>query len=499
MNCPRCKRESDDAAVMCLGCGYSFGPSLRQVAETVTDQVVPAGDTAAEPFAPLARKQAFVGLLVHSALGEGAMGATYLASHPVLQMPLVIKLFKTSPQADIFSEAHLAARVASPHVVGVIDAGIESGLPYVIQRYIDGIDLAELIGYMQGGRWRLPVNTVCRMLIDAASGLHTIHQAGVLHRDVKPANLFLTGEGATTVGDFGVAVDATRSGAGGGQLLGTPMFMAPEQWTQRELGRCTDIYALGATAHLLLTGEPPFPARTVEEMAQAHLYTEYRPPVARSPIEAYVFSVIERTLRKAPEERYQTAEALARVLSVVVEPTPQFTPTDADGARVGPLRVSLSVGDIAASEADVIVNAANSEMLMDVGVAAALHRVAGDAVEEEAMRHAPAAMGEVVWTDAGRLRARWVAHAVSAMSGAVCLQRCAMRVLLGAEARGASSVVFPALGTGVGAVPMDLGAKLILEAIRTFASFDPDHVRDIRIVLYDAHSLTRWHTILRSI
>ena len=498
MNCPRCQRELEDNSIMCLGCGFSFGPTLKQIAETVTDGVAPAGAASGERFAPLARKQSFVGLLVHSALGEGAMGATYLASHPVLQMPLVIKLFKTSAQADIFSEAHLAARVASAHVVGVIDAGVEAGIPYVIQRYIDGIDLAELIGYMQGGRWRLPANTVCRMLIDAASGLHAIHQAGVIHRDVKPANLFLTGEGTTTVGDFGVAVDAARAG-GGEPVLGTPMFMAPEQWLQQEPGRATDIYALGATAHLLLTGEPPFGATNVEQMAQAHLYREYVPPVTHSPIEAYIFSVVERTLRKGPEQRYQTAEALARVLGVVAEPTPQFTPTDSDGARVGPMRVSFAVGDIAASEADVIVNAANSEMVMDVGVAAALRRAAGPSVEEEAMRSAPAAMGQVVWTEAGSLRARWVAHAVSAMSGAVCLQRCAMRVLLGAEARGAASVVFPALGTGVGGVPMDLGAKLILEAVRTFASFQPAHVREIRVVLFDPGALTRWQTILRSI
>jgi O-acetyl-ADP-ribose deacetylase (regulator of RNase III) len=501
MNCPRCRRVLEEGAVICHGCGTPIAPPETismdfpaQVAETMPSD----DDASGVRFAPLEGRVSFRGLLVHSAMGEGAMGAAYLASHRILQMPLVIKTFKTNAYADIFAEAHLAARVVSPYVVSVMDAGIESDIPFIIQRYVDGVDLAELIGYMQEARWRLPANTVCRMVIDAASGLHAIHQAGVIHRDVKPANLFLTGYGTTTVGDFGIAVDA--AGAVGGQpLMGTPVFMAPEQWLQQETGRYTDIYSLGVTAHLLLTGQMPFTAASMRDLADAHLYKPYSHPAPTSPSEAYVFSVIERMLHKRPSDRYQTAEAPARVLKVVAEPPPQFVRTSEDETRVGPLRVTFAVADIADGEATVIVNAANSEMIMDIGVAAAMKRAAGASVEEEAMRCAPAAMGEVVWTDAGGLKARWVAHAVSAMSGAVCLQRCTLRVLLGAEVRRAESVLFPALGTGVGAVPMDLCAKLILEAVRTFASFQPEHVREVRIALFDNTALARWRTILRSI
>lgn len=485
---------------MCHGCGHTFVPTFAPSARTLTDDGATEDDASESGrFTPLDGRQSFRSLLVHSALGEGSMGAAYLASHRVLQMPLVIKIFKTpAQQDDDFGEARLAARVTSPYVVGVMDAGVEAGLPFIIQRYIDGIDLAELIGYTRFCNWRLPANVICRMLIDAARGLHAIHQAGVIHRDVKPANLFLTGEGVTTVGDFGGAIDVAQTPGERGPF-GTPMFMAPEQWLGEELRRPTDIYALGATGHLLLTGEPPFMAQSFEEMAQAHLHREYSPPVAQSPVEAYLFAVIERTLRKKPEERYQTADALARDLAPLAAPPAQFTSTDSDEARVGTLRVTLTVGDIAAGEADVIVNAANSEMIMDLGVAAVLRRVAGPSVEEAARRCAPVAMGEVIWTEAGALRARWLAHAVSAMSGAVCLQRCVLRVLLGAEARRVASVIFPALGTGVGAVPMDLGAKLVLEAVRTFASFQPEYVREVGVMLFDEKALQRWRTILRSL
>jgi O-acetyl-ADP-ribose deacetylase (regulator of RNase III) len=107
-------------------------------------------------------------------------------------------------------------------------------------------------------------------------------------------------------------------------------------------------------------------------------------------------------------------------------------------------------------------------------------------------------MGDVVWTAAGKLRAKWIAHAVAALDGAVCIQRCTLRVLLGAEARRAESVLFPALGTGVGDVPMDLAATLILESIRTFAALRPSYVRAIQIILHDDSALQRWRNILES-
>jgi O-acetyl-ADP-ribose deacetylase (regulator of RNase III) len=507
MTCPQCNRALGDETGICPYCGGSSIPlsdsegtiPSSKYAETLPATTQPSSQSQKTIHSSLiSEKQSFRGLLVHSVLGKGAMGAAYLASHPVLQMPLVIKTFNATTHSGVFNEAHLAARIMSPNVVAVIDAGIESGVPFVIQRYIDGIDLAELIEYGQEGNWRLPLNTVCHILIDAANGLHSIHQAGVVHRDVKPANLFLTGSGITTVGDFGIAVDA--SSIKEEQLIsGTPMCMAPEQWLQSELGRYTDIYALGATGHLLLKGKPPFEANSTAEMAHAHLNQQYHPLTASTPAEAYLFSVIERALRKAPEERYQTAEALARILKVVAEPTPQLVCTSQDEARVGSIQIELMVGDITANEGDVLVNAANSQMVMDLGVAAALGRAAGPSVEQQAMKHAPVSMGEVVWTGAGNLKARWIAHAVSAMSGAVCLQRCTLRALLGAEVRQARVVVFPALGTGVGDVPMDLAAKLILEAMRTFASFQPKYVQTIRIVLFNNSALARWRTILQSI
>ncbi|HXG67003.1 MAG TPA: protein kinase [Blastocatellia bacterium] len=469
-------------------------PALSEQQTVLLDaDSLPAGDADYR----LTVKQTFRDLLIHSVLGEGAMGAAYLASHPVLQMPLVIKTFKSTNRAGIFKEAHLAARVTSPNVVSVIDAGIEGNIPFVVQKYVDGIDLGELIRHVQEANWRLPVDLICRIAIDVAKGLHAIHQAGVIHRDVKPANLFLNGNGAAMVGDFGIAVD-TEAEDGKKTISGTPIFMAPEQWQQRELGRYTDVYALGVTMHTLATGKFPFDGETLQELFNAHVNQPYQPPPAAEPSEAYLFSVIERTLRKNPDERFATADQLARVLRVVAEPPPKYVGTDQDEARIGDLHVALSAGNIAECEADVIVNSSGVQLTMNVGVAAALRQAAGPSVEEQALRHAPASMGDVIWTDAGNLRARWVAHAAAALRGAVCLQRCTLRALLGAEMRQAKSAVFPSLGTGIGDVPMDLAAKLMLEAIGTFATFQPRHVRSIRIVLRRESTLARWRAIMNS-
>lgn len=465
------------------------------------ETTIPSPETARRETYSLQTGGQFRGLKVHSLLGEGAMGAAYLASHPVLQMPLVIKTFKEHVETNIFSEAHLAARVTSPNVVSVLDAGYESSTPFIIQRYIDGIDLAELIEYLGQAGWRLPVNVTCRILIDAAKGLHAIHQAGVIHRDVKPANLFLHGNGVATVGDFGIAFDPAKEKSD--QLTaGTPRFMAPEQWEHRPLGRYTDIYALGATAYLLATQNFPFEDQTLLALRDAHLQRPFIPPPAKEPGEAYLFSVIERALRKLPEERFSNAGEFARVLRIVAEPLPQIICTGTDEGRVGKTHIELVVGNLAEQSGDVIVNAANKRLTMGEGVANALRLAGGPALEQEVLSqmlaHTPVPMGKVVWTGAGQLRAQWIAHAVAAIEGAICLQRATLRVLLEAEVRRARSVLFPALGTGVGEVPMDLAAKLMLEAIRTFAALEPRDVQTVRVVLYDEHGLARWRAVMNS-
>lgn len=439
----------------------------------------------------------FRGLTIHSILGRGAMGTAYLASHQILQVPHVIKTFHGASDLSIFREAYLGARVSSPHVVTVLDAGMEGQIAFAVQQYVDGIDLGELLQTVtQAGR-KLPLELVIHLVRDTARGLHALHQAGVVHCDIKPANLFLSASGAAMVGDFGIATDTRMYQAKKG-VSGTPLFMAPELWNEKPPDRRSDLYALGATAHLLATGAPPFTAGSATGLCLAHISDPYIPPTARTPREAYFFAVVERLLRKESSERYASAEALSRDLALIEEAPPAIDSVSADRAHIGDLRLALSVGDLATHSADVLVNAANTVLSMDVGVAAALRRVGGEELAAEARSRAPAAMGDVVWTGPGRLKSRHVAHAVAALGGAICLGRATLRTLLGAESRQLRRIAFPALGTGVGKVPPALAAKLMLEAIVTFARLKPRHVELIELFLFDEPTRQIFREVLHS-
>ena len=456
--------------------------------------------------APPTAPRVFRGLRVHSQLGAGGMGTTWLASHPVLRVPFVVKRFQ--PQAAtaeaLFREAAFAARANSPFVASVVDAGVEQGEPFVVQRYVDGLDLEELVRRFGALGRPMPLGVVVRAVADAARGLHAIHQAGVVHRDVKPANLFLSGGGETLVGDFGIAVEARAPSLGEG-LAGTPPFMAPEQWdplAPERVDRHADVYALGVAAHRLATGAFPFVASDLRGYRDAHLTTLYTPPRSTEPRAAYFFAVVERALAKSPAQRWPNADAFARALATIAE-RPPFPERIEDGVRFGDLSVRLLHTDILEAverlQPQVVVCAANDALRMRAGVADVLRGAAGDAVELEAATHAPAALGDVVFTSAGQLKALWMAHAVAAVEGAFCLQRCVLRLCLEAEARGAERIVMPALGTGIGRVPHELAAKLLFEALRTFASLRPRVVRSVDLALVDQPVYDRFRGILAGV
>jgi serine/threonine-protein kinase len=431
---------------------------------------------------PLQPGRSFRGLLIHSQLGGGGMGIAYLASHPILRIPLVVKVFTKTLDHDIFREAHLAARVTSPYTVPVIDAGFEQQVPYLVQPYVDGLDFQEVFTRLKTISQVLPLSAGVSLLLHASYGLHAIHQTGVLHRDVKPANLFLRGNGITTIGDFGIATSLSQQTGN----PGTPPFMAPEQLAEEPLDRSTDMYALGITAHLLLTGTMPF-SSPIEKFQQP-----YVPPSSVNPQAAYLFAVIERMLQYHQSERYSTALVAAQTLARIAAPKSHYLRISSNQFRLEYLTVTLKMGDLTQTTADVLVSASHWSLVMDMGVSKALRKAGGKQIEQEALALAPATMGEVIWTQAGNLPARFVAHAVAALKGAICIQRCVLRVLLGCAERQVSTVAFPSLGSGAGEVPMELAAQLTLEAIKTFAHVCLPTVEHILIVLYDQQAYDCW-------
>ena len=433
----------------------------------------------------------FRGLRILSLAGEGSMGYAYLASHPILKTPFIIKTFKK--QVSSFQEAYLTARIKSENVVSISDAGIENNIPFIILQFIDGIDLKEILSELRSNNWNMPINVVARIICDIAAGLHYVHLSGVVHCDIKPANIFLSGLGTSILGDFGIAIER-KAKKQNLSLGGSPSFMAPEQWTNEEVTNQTDIYSLGATAHYLLTGSAPFhKSKGLENIKRSHLEDSYVIPEDVSSNDAVTFfSLIKEMLAKKKQNRPTNSLYIINILKAIKTPAPQFRLIAENKYQIGNIAVLIVIDNIAERQGDVIVNAANSTLEMSAGVARLLKDKAGPEIEMEAIENAPAAMGDVIWTSAYGLDAQWVAHAVAALDGAICIQRTMLRILLGAEKKNASKIVISALGTDVGKVPMEMSANLMLTSLHTFSSLQPNYVSEIEIVLTSKRNVRIW-------
>jgi serine/threonine protein kinase len=203
-------------------------------------------------------------------LGQGAMSVVDLAHDLELDRDVALKRLAEHLARDeelrarFVREAQLAGRLAHPNVVRVYDVGEDEGRPFIALEYVDGETLAEVVGR----RGALPPEEAARLGVQACEGLAAVHEAGLVHRDVKPQNLFLRRDGVLKLGDFGIAVlpAGTRLTAAG-TVLGTAAYLAPEQARGEQVTAAADVYGLGAVLYELLTGRPPRSPATLAELA----------------------------------------------------------------------------------------------------------------------------------------------------------------------------------------------------------------------------------------
>jgi len=235
----------------------------------------------------------------------------------VLDRPVAVKVLRlTDSQATDLArferEARAAAAVSHPNVVQVFDAGQDGDLRYIVMEWVDGGDLAHLIRE----RAPLPLEEAVRITADILRGLAAIHQAGIVHRDVKPANVLLDRRGRAKLTDFGIARrsdDPTLTGPV--ELLGTAAYVAPERVRGEPATPASDLYAVGVILYELLTGQLPFPGQTPEELLAQHLHAAPVPPRRwRRDIPPALEQVVLRALAKDPGARYRSAEAMAAAL-----------------------------------------------------------------------------------------------------------------------------------------------------------------------------------------
>jgi hypothetical protein len=259
-------------------------------------------------------------------LGHGAMGTVYRAKDPAMERVVALKTISAAALVSqqgsefrerFFREARAAGGLAHPGIVPVFDVGEHDGMPFLVMELISGQTLADKLKKGE----RLPLDRVYEVGQQIAEALGYAHQRGVVHRDIKPANILLTsretyGIERPKITDFGVAKLAAGQITMSGQMIGTPAFMPPEQFTGAPIDGRADIFSLGVILYWLATGEQAFPGETVTSVSYKVVHTEPAPPRKLNPsIPAKLDSIILKCLAKSPEERYQTGEDLARDLS----------------------------------------------------------------------------------------------------------------------------------------------------------------------------------------
>jgi len=271
-------------------------------------------------------------LRVVGLLGEGGMGAVYEVEHVFTHHRRALKLLHGEMAGlphvvtRFLREASAAGRIGSPHIVETFDAGtLDSGQPYIVMELLRGQSLAQALERNSP----YPVEPALAIVRQACEGLQAAHLAGIVHRDVKPDNLFLV-EGETPfvkLLDFGISkFDPARTGSLAltqeGSAMGTPFYMPPEQVRgERDLDASADVYALGIVLYECLTGRKPFTAETLPHLCLLIDRGEYQPPSqVRAGLPAAIDELVARAMARDKKDRYPSARAFGEALDELRDP-----------------------------------------------------------------------------------------------------------------------------------------------------------------------------------
>ena len=339
MACPFCQAENDPAAEHCFSCGHALST------------VVTRGLMVASRYEIL------------EPVGKGGMGAVYKVHDRVLNETAALKVLRAdlarSPETErrFRREIKLARRVRHKNVCAIHQYGDEGGLRYISMEFVDGENLRQRV--LRGA---LPASEALSIAAQIASGLEAIHEIGIVHRDLKTANIVLDSRGVVRLMDFGIAkelhADTTETSTG--TVLGTPEYMSPEQASGAKIDFRSDLYALGVVIFELLTGAVPFRANTPLATMMQHVR---QPPPLDEPraaaIPPAVRGLLARALAKKPAERFANAsemgEALRRIQAELApgraaQPsaaTPAPTPTTGSAATASARQPPSDPGGVA--------------------------------------------------------------------------------------------------------------------------------------------------------
>jgi eukaryotic-like serine/threonine-protein kinase len=287
---------------------------------------------------------------VEALLGAGGMGIVYRCRDLVLEEPVALKFLHPGVTSDpkmirrFIDEIKLARRVSHKAVVHGYDLGTWNGLQFLAMQFVDGRPLNAILAE----RGKLPLDEALAIAAQLLAGLGVAHDEGIVHRDLKTDNILLDHRGNAYIVDFGIArctADARRTLAG--EVLGSPLYMSPEQAQGKEVDHRSDLYSIGVILFEMLTGEVPYNGADPLTVALKHVLDPVVPPTRLEPdVPPHVNAAIVRCMQKRPEDRHPDALALLRDLGAVVPPRPLGPPEPtsprAQDAQRDPLRDSGS-------------------------------------------------------------------------------------------------------------------------------------------------------------
>jgi serine/threonine protein kinase len=257
-----------------------------------------------------------------SKLGAGGMGSVFRAKNRRTGQIVAFKVLMPSDAKNermvkrFQRESKIALGLSHPNIVAGIDGGVLGNLCYLAMEFVDGESLADMLRRQK----RLDRGRTVDMMLKIASGLAHAHREGLIHRDVKPENILVGRDGAVKICDLGLAREVADTGfTMMGAALGTPRYMSPEQVAGlKTIDARTDIYSLGATVYHMLTGQTPYQAKSSVMMMAAQVSGKFTPVCDVAPdVDPALAQVVERCMRKDPNERYQTADELIADLTML--------------------------------------------------------------------------------------------------------------------------------------------------------------------------------------
>jgi TonB family protein len=309
IRCPRCSAEWPGSARFCPNCGTSLVPD---------DAGVTTAMPAIDDLQRLLEAETAGTYAIRRELGRGGMGAVYLATELALGRDVALKVLPpefafAGDAAERFRrEARTAASLDHPHIVPIFRVSERGRLLWYAMKYIEGADLSEWMN----GRDALSAQEAARLLALVADALDYAHGRGIVHRDLKPQNVMLDRRGVPTITDFGLAkaTEGTKL-TGTGSVVGTPHYMAPEQWAGGTLTGATDQYAFGVMAFQLLSGRLPFEGDSIGSLIHAHMHVA--PPLERLPSSApdHVLAALGRAMSKDPAQRFASVSLFVAELA----------------------------------------------------------------------------------------------------------------------------------------------------------------------------------------